>query len=213
MVTLAPMGNLSDRIREAAEEIGGLKRLSELIGVPRRTLGNWLTGTQPKPGHLRRIADETGVTLQWLISGEGPKNFANGANAVRELGSLTENPNGMTHEEFETVAQEKFSAAMQELRRAESLGSGSAGSAGVDIVLLERLSDQVQAVFIECEQSAPPRAITAAAGNLYNELLHTIVDIHDQEIVEAVLPVLRARFKKHLKEVAASAGTGKLSAS
>lgn len=65
------MTDLPSRIRTAAENAGGLKWLSEEIGVPRKTLGNWLTGTNPKPDALRRIAEATKVSLQWLVTGEG----------------------------------------------------------------------------------------------------------------------------------------------
>lgn len=65
------MPDLADRLREAAERIGGLNELSKKVGVPRRTLGNWLSGRTPKPDALRRIADAAGVSLEWLITGQG----------------------------------------------------------------------------------------------------------------------------------------------
>lgn len=65
------MTDLPSRIRLAAERAGGLKWLSEEIDVPRKTLGNWLTGTNPKPEALKRIAEATNVSLDWLITGEG----------------------------------------------------------------------------------------------------------------------------------------------
>lgn len=64
---------LADRIREAARELGSLNQLAEVTGIPRRTLGNWLKGTQPKPDALERIAQKTGVSLEWLVSGDGGK--------------------------------------------------------------------------------------------------------------------------------------------
>lgn len=84
---------------------------------------------------------------------------------------------------------------------------------GFDIALLQRIGDEVQTVFIQVKQKAPPRAITAEAGRLYNELLQMVSDIRDEELVEAVLPVIRARFKKRLQEAAAEPGSGKRSAS
>jgi phage repressor protein C with HTH and peptisase S24 domain len=79
------MNELKDRIREAASETGGLKRLSELLPVPRRTLGNWLEGVQPKPEALERIAEVTGVSLGWLVSGEGDKFETAVSRAIRQL--------------------------------------------------------------------------------------------------------------------------------
>ncbi|UDF29796.1 UNVERIFIED_ORG: helix-turn-helix transcriptional regulator [Roseateles sp. XES5] len=72
--------------------------------------------------------------------------------------------------------------------------------AGVDIVLLQRLHDAVQAVYIECKRTPPPRAVTAGAGELYNELLGMVADVRDQAVVSALLPVLRDRFKERISK-------------
>ncbi|MGV2183649.1 helix-turn-helix domain-containing protein [Rhizobium rhizogenes] len=81
----------------------------------------------------------------------------------------------------------------------------------VDIVLLQRLGDAVQAVFVECKQTAPQRAIMAEAAGLYNELLTMVADPRDHQVVDALIPVLRSRFKERL--VKAEPGAGKRSAS
>lgn len=80
-----------------------------------------------------------------------------------------------------------------------------------DIALLQRLHDTVQVVFVECKQSVPPRAVTAEAARLYNELLTVVADVRDSDVVEAMLPVLRERFRKRIAN--AEPGTGKRSAS
>ena len=86
-----------------------------------------------------------------------------------------------------------------------------APSEGYDIVLLAKLGDAVQAVFLEAKQSAPPRAITTEAGRLYNELLGMVKDIRDEKVVEAMIPVLRERFRERIQN--AEPGSGKRSAS
>ncbi|RVG68525.1 helix-turn-helix domain-containing protein [Sinorhizobium meliloti] len=91
--------------------------------------------------------------------------------------------------------------------------SAPAPKQAFDIVLLQRIGDEVQATLIELKQKAPTRAVTAEAGRLYNELLQMVSDIRDEELVEAVLPVIRARFKKRLQQAAADPGSGKRSAS
>lgn len=80
-----------------------------------------------------------------------------------------------------------------------------------DIVILQRLHDTVQAVFVECKQTPPTRVVTAEAGELYNELLGMTSDIRNEEVVQALLPVLRKRFKDRL--IKAEPGTGKREAS
>lgn len=67
------MQGIADRLREAADLVGGLNALAAKADVNRRSLGNWLTGRQPKPDALRKIAEVSGVSLNWLITGEEPK--------------------------------------------------------------------------------------------------------------------------------------------
>lgn len=81
----------------------------------------------------------------------------------------------------------------------------------VDIVLFQQLGDAVQAVFIECKQRPPQRAILAETANLYNELLALVKDVKDEAVTKALIPVLRSRFKERLAK--AEPGTGKRSAS
>jgi transcriptional regulator with XRE-family HTH domain len=93
----------------------------------------------------------------------------------------------------------------------EDPSKAPAPSTGVDIVLLQQLHDIVQAVFVECKQTPPPRAVTAEAGELYNQLLGMVSDIRDKAVVTALIPVLRARFKERI--ASAEPGSGKRSAS
>jgi transcriptional regulator with XRE-family HTH domain len=93
----------------------------------------------------------------------------------------------------------------------DDMSKAPAPSIGVDIVLLQKLHDTVQAVFVECKQTPPPRAVTAEAGELYNQLLGMVSDIRDNAVVTALIPVLRERFKERI--VNAEPGSGKLSAS
>ncbi|PRX06515.1 helix-turn-helix domain-containing protein [Martelella mediterranea] len=62
------------RLKEAADEIGGLNRLSTEIGVSRRTVGGWVSGeTEPKVSACIAISDLTGVSVEWLLRGKGQK--------------------------------------------------------------------------------------------------------------------------------------------
>lgn len=86
-----------------------------------------------------------------------------------------------------------------------------APAANFDIVLLQQLHDTVQAVYIECKRTPPPRAVTADAAELYNELLGLVPDIRDKAIVSALLPVLRDRFKERISK--AEPGSSKVAGS
>lgn len=66
--------SLGERIREASENAGGLNRLADAIDTPRRTLGDWVSGSsEPKASALGKIAQATGVNMNWLVLGEGDK--------------------------------------------------------------------------------------------------------------------------------------------
>ena len=87
------MTDLADRLREAAAEVGGLNQLSELTGIPRRTLGNWLAGTQPKTSALERVANVASISLAWLVSGVGSKHDTPMSGATRILEALAAKEN------------------------------------------------------------------------------------------------------------------------
>lgn len=64
---------MKDRIREAAGLIGGLRRLSEKAEIVESTIAKWVAGTtEPKAQGMASVAKATGVSLDWLIAGQGP---------------------------------------------------------------------------------------------------------------------------------------------
>ena len=69
---------LGERIKDAADRIGGLQKLAPLLSdVSRRTLSDYVSGkSEPKAGTLLEIVEATGVTIQWLVSGIGPVSVA-----------------------------------------------------------------------------------------------------------------------------------------
>lgn len=83
---------------------------------------------------------------------------------------------------------------------------------GVDVVIMTKLHDRVQAVYLQVKQKAPPRRITEEAANLYNQLRSAVTDLEDPEEVEATLPRLEFELKKRLQKAETEPGTGKRSA-
>jgi len=68
------MSDIGLRIKEAAARIGGLNKLSSAIGMPRRTLGDKLSGrTELEVSLIVSIAKATNVRIDWLVTGEGEK--------------------------------------------------------------------------------------------------------------------------------------------
>ena len=63
---------LKERLKEAIQRAESANALAKKIGVSRSALGYWLSGErEPKVEALAKIAKETGVDLNWLITGEG----------------------------------------------------------------------------------------------------------------------------------------------
>lgn len=76
------MSDIGRRIKEAAENVGGMNKLAEITGIPRRTLGDHVSGaTEPKASALAAIAGATKVDLNWLVLNE-PRAVSIGGNLV-----------------------------------------------------------------------------------------------------------------------------------
>ncbi|MBF0454984.1 MAG: helix-turn-helix domain-containing protein [Magnetococcales bacterium] len=64
---------ISERFRLIFGERGAPDAISEKVGVPARTLLNYLNGkSEPKASVAAALAKEAGVNVEWLITGEGP---------------------------------------------------------------------------------------------------------------------------------------------
>ncbi|MBF0247154.1 MAG: helix-turn-helix transcriptional regulator [Alphaproteobacteria bacterium] len=65
---------IAARIDEAIRESGGATDVAKKTGVTRQTLFNYANGErEPKAVTLAEIARACGVSLEWLVSGEGQK--------------------------------------------------------------------------------------------------------------------------------------------
>lgn len=66
------MNGLGERIKVAAEKVGGLDQLSlRLTDVSRRTLSDWANDrTEPRASHLQQISRVTGTPIAWLVMDE-----------------------------------------------------------------------------------------------------------------------------------------------
>ena len=68
--------NRAKRLREAVRAAGGNAAVSLQSGTPLSSLNNYLMGRDMKAGAILRLAKACGVTLDWLLAGEGPMNSA-----------------------------------------------------------------------------------------------------------------------------------------
>lgn len=201
LFAIAQMDDFGERVRKAAERIGGLNALSKKSGVKRRTLGNWLAGTRPKAEDVRRLAEALDTSVDYLMGLPGATidevfvdDQAAASTKASERAGVQSRPSNMASSGHISEPDQTFDRG-----------------GGVDVVLLQRLGDIVEAVFAECKQTPPPRALMLEAGRLYNELTAMAKDPTDIDVVNALLPVLRQRFKERL--LSAEPGSGKRSAS
>ncbi len=151
------------------------------------------------------MAKKTGIPVGTLNKYVSLRSTPSATNAIKIAAALGISVEQLARGEFDRV----------ESGKAETVAAKphEAPAAQFDIVLLQKLGDIVQATFIEVKQRPPSRAVTKEAGQLYNELLKMVGDIRDEDVVEAMLPVLQSRFKTRLLKAASEPGTGKRSAS
>jgi transcriptional regulator with XRE-family HTH domain len=60
------------RLREAVRLAGGNSAVARTAGMPIGTLAKYLAGRDMKASALVRLAEATGVRLEWLATGRGP---------------------------------------------------------------------------------------------------------------------------------------------
>ena len=63
---------------------------SDRIGISKGAFSRvWNEGTIPGPVHLKRIAEKTGVSIDWLLTGEGDMKRGKGREGVRQETTVT----------------------------------------------------------------------------------------------------------------------------
>lgn len=63
-----------ERLREVVGHAGGQKELERVSGVDQTTISAWLKRVKnPKFQTVKKIADATGFSAEWLYLGRGPK--------------------------------------------------------------------------------------------------------------------------------------------
>ncbi|MBC2858763.1 XRE family transcriptional regulator [Stappia sp. 28M-7] len=68
------MDTIGERVKEAAQVVGGLNALAKIIEIPRRTVGDQISGKyEVKLSFIVAVARATGYSVAWLATGEGEK--------------------------------------------------------------------------------------------------------------------------------------------
>lgn len=82
------MSSIADRLQELIGD-GSVNGFAKQWGVSGTGLRSYLEGSIPSADKAARIAEKAGVSLLWLITGEGPK-YPTGAGNSADLGGFSE---------------------------------------------------------------------------------------------------------------------------
>ena len=63
----------AERLRDAIRKAGGLKEVARSSGVPAGTISGYIAGGEMKVTTIVSLAEACGVTVGWLVAGEGPR--------------------------------------------------------------------------------------------------------------------------------------------
>lgn len=203
------MTDLASRIKIAADRVGGLKWLSERIDVPRRTLGNWLTGTNPKPAALQAIAKVTGVSLDWLMTGEGDPDDDGFAISMRRL----QRSNAADIASSEAASAE-FDEVFSRVLRAAGGYENDAKRREPDTAPVRRkVLDLVRSAHHAAGITLRQDDLTIIAMDVFATLTQRVRDMNDGSEVDLVLSHLMHNLQRELEDAKSEPGTGKHSAS
>ena len=61
----------TERLKQAFDQ-ATMAEVARRIDVPHATIRNYFQGRMPAPDVLIKIAENTGVSLNWLLTGKGP---------------------------------------------------------------------------------------------------------------------------------------------
>jgi hypothetical protein len=64
------------RLRELVEDAGSVAAIAAMARVSEGAVRSWLSGVEPTREKLAAISRETGIGLDWLIVGRGPRHFS-----------------------------------------------------------------------------------------------------------------------------------------
>ncbi|WP_338665028.1 S24 family peptidase [Pararoseomonas sp. SCSIO 73927] len=64
----------AERLRQAVREAGGNRAVAAKSGVPVGTIDNYVAGRDMRASNVARLAEATSVSIEWLLTGNGPRN-------------------------------------------------------------------------------------------------------------------------------------------
>lgn len=136
---------IGDRIRIAAEAKGlSLRQLAEATAISYSSLQNWIGGhREPRIDALVAIGSQLGISLDWLLTGEGPM-FRG------ELAALAPAPSSPAH----NPREEAILALFRSLTEAEQREIQDAAEEKKRLTVLEQRVQTLEAVVADIKRPA-----------------------------------------------------------
>ena len=116
---------IGGRIREAVEQLGlTLRQAADKTGLPYSSLQNWAGGhREPRPDALITIGSRLGISIDWLLTGQGAMARGDGPAPF----SASENPREQAllalWRGLDEDAQQEIQRAVEEKKRLATLES------------------------------------------------------------------------------------------
>lgn len=215
MAILNRMADFEDRIRLAASRVGSLNKLAFAINVPRRTLGNWLKGSRPKPEALSAIASVANISLDWLVTGEGDPDEDGFSISMRKYERNLSEKRKREKEEDEAFnkglhqALEQMHSVFLSENKKNQERNPIATSRRSFVPLQRKILANIKKVHSVAGIKLHSEDVSFLAMDLFAELKDRVSNMSDVNEVEIVLAELTHNLAKDLEDANAEPGTNK----
>ncbi len=173
---------IGERIKAAADKVGGLDQLARMTGVKRRTMYDYASGhTEPKISTIVAIAKAAECSIDWIATGHQVDVVISGIHGEKTLLQAKNSPRETANPTLATIDQSVF----------------------------KQVGRLVAKVHADEGIKLPTDALLDEQSSAYNTLIERAEDTGDTDELFSLLPWLEARLRKRLKAATAQPGSGK----
>ncbi len=148
--------SLALRLKELASEVSSAAALGRASDIPQTTMAGYVSGKfEPRASELLRIAKAANVNVEWLLTGDGPKNGETATPAKQENTANLEISDKINRDLWMIAIEMMYEIAIKEklVKYFEPAGFARV----VNIVVQMEIDD-----FVECKTQGKPYVINKA---------------------------------------------------